>query len=285
MLEIKNVSKSFGKKSVLNNISMQLDEGIYGLLGPNGSGKTTLIRKITGLYPIKKGEITYNGTDATVCKEYYASIGYLPQNFGLFKELTVKEVLEMFAALKGIEKDAIEQDIERVLKIVNLSDETDKKCSDLSGGMVRRLGLAQAFMGNPKIIILDEPTVGLDPEERLRLKTSIAKFSKNKTVLISTHIVEDVETLCNKIIIMKSGKILMNDDTQEIANMAKDKVYILPEEELVNVKTGYHLEKNFLNDGLNYSRILSNTKLDYAQPKPTVEDAYIYAIHNLESSL
>ncbi len=191
----------------------------------------------------------------------------------------------MFAALKGIEKDAIEQDIERVLKIVNLSDETDKKCSDLSGGMVRRLGLAQAFMGNPKIIILDEPTVGLDPEERLRLKTSIAKFSKNKTVLISTHIVEDVETLCNKIIIMKSGKILMNDATQKIADMAKDKVYILPEDELVNVKTGYHLEKNFLNDGLNYSRILSNSKLDYAQPKPTVEDAYIYAIHNLESSL
>ena len=151
--------------------------------------------------------------------------------------------------------------------------------------MVRRLGLAQAFMGNPKIIILDEPTVGLDPEERLRLKTSIAKFSKNKTVLISTHIVEDVETLCNKIIIMKSGKILMNDDTQKIADMAKDKVYIIPEDELVNVKTGYHLEKNFLNDGLNYSRILSNTKLDYAQPKPTVEDAYIYAIHNLESSL
>lgn len=285
MLEIKNLSKSFGKKTALDNISIGFGEGIYGLLGPNGSGKTTLIREITGLYPSKKNTIMFNGKNASGSKEFFSSIGYLPQSFGLFKELTVKEILEMFAGLKEIDKSTVDKEIDRVLKIVNLSDEIDKKCSELSGGMVRRLGLAQAFLGDPKIIILDEPTVGLDPEERLRLKGAISRSAKGKTIIISTHIVEDVEALCDKIVIMNAGKILISDTAQNVADIAKGKVYTLPDSELAGVNEKYHLEKQFMLDGVNYSRILSKAELNFDKPTPTIEDAYIFAINDYENNL
>lgn len=283
MLTVNNLSKKFGKKTVLKNISVEFDNGIYGLLGPNGSGKTTFIRAVTGLYSTPKNTVLYKGTDIGESREYFKQIGYLPQSFGLYKELNVSEVMELFANLKGIGKEETKQAIDDALKMVNLTNEANKKCAALSGGMVRRVGVAQAFLGNPKIVILDEPTVGLDPEERLRLKNAISRLSKDRIVIISTHIVEDVEALCNKIVIMNSGRVLVNDDVNEVVKIAQDKVYTLPETELENIKTNYHLEKQFFCDGVNYSRILSKEKLDYDRPKPTIEDAYIYTINDDEN--
>lgn len=283
MLKINNLTKKFGKKTVLNNINVSFDDGIYGLLGPNGSGKTTFIRCITGLYPMPKNTIIYNDVDVDTNKKYFSQIGYLPQNFGLYKELSVKEIMEMFANLKGISKNDVERCIDDALKMVNLTEQKDKKCGELSGGMVRRVGVAQAFLGDPEIVILDEPTAGLDPEERLRLKNAISRLSKDRIVIISTHIVEDVEALCNKIVIMNSGKVLINEDASELVKIAQGKVYTLPEKDLMNITTNYHIEKQFLDDGVNSSRILSKQELNYNQAKPTIEDAYIYTIKDDEN--
>lgn len=195
MLTVDNLSKSFGKKTVLDNISVQLTHGVYGLLGPNGSGKTTFMRCIAGIY-------RYNGRIITP-----SNVGYLPQKFGAFRELTVYEVLEYFAELKGIPSNRQGKDIHDCLEDVNLWERHSDKVKTLSGGMIRRLGVAQALLGNPELILVDEPTAGLDPEERLRFKNLISQHREDCTILISTHIVEDVEALCDHIIILSHGKI------------------------------------------------------------------------------
>lgn len=282
MLEIKNLSKKFGKKTVLNNIDYTFENGIYGLLGPNGSGKTTLIRAITGLYSVSKNTVIFNSVDTKNNKEFLSAVGYLPQSFGMFKELTVREMLTFFANIKGISKNDSEKDIVNTLKLVNLSDKIDSKVSKLSGGMIRRAGIAQALLGNPKVIIFDEPTVGLDPEERLRFKNIISNLPKDKVIIISTHIVEDVEALCEKIIIMNTGKILVSGTTQEIEKLAYNKVYLLPQSELSNVKSKYVVQKQYTEDGANFARILSESKLEYRKPELTIEDGYMYAIKKSE---
>ncbi len=283
MLVINNLSKKFGKKIALDNISYSFENGIYGLLGPNGSGKTTFIRSIIGLYSVRKDIIVYNDEETKNNKKFLSQIGYLPQNFGLFKELSVKEIMEFFANLKNINKTDANKVIYEVLEMVNLSKEIDTKISKLSGGMIRRVGIAQALLSNSKIIILDEPTVGLDPEERLRLKNIILNLSKDKIVIISTHIVEDVEALCDKIIIMNSGKILVSGTIESIANLATNKVYTLPESQLAEISSNYHVEKQYTENGVNYVRILSKDELQYNKPKLTVEDGYIYAIKEYEN--
>lgn len=284
MLKINNMTKKFGKKTVLNNISFTFEDGIYGVLGPNGSGKTTIMRCITGLYKTPKNTIIYKDEDEKVNDNFLSEIGYLPQSFGMFKEITVKEMLELFANLKEIPKKENQEEILRVLKMVNLSNEIDTKIGNLSGGMVRRVGIAQALLGNPKIIIFDEPTVGLDPEERLRFKNIISKLSKDKIVIISTHIVEDVEAICNKIIIMNKGNILISGDNEYIENIAKDKVYVVPENELSKIDFTYEVEKRYTENGTNYARILCDNDLEYKKIKSTIEDGYMYAIHKNENA-
>lgn len=283
MLEIKNFSKKFGKKIVLDNMNYSFENGIYGLLGPNGSGKTTFMRSVTGLYSVSKNTIFYNGKETKNNKKFLSQIGYLSQNFGLFKELTVKEIMELFANMKNINKRDAQKAIADALKMVNLSDEINKKCGKLSGGMIRRVGIAQAILGNPKIILFDEPTVGLDPEERLRFKNIISKLSKDKVIIISTHIVEDVEALCDKIVIMKSGKILESGTIEQIANIARDKVYTLPKAQLSSVTSKYHIQKEYIDNGIKYVRILSKDELNFNKPELTVEDGYMYAIKNYEN--
>ncbi|MCD8127535.1 MAG: ATP-binding cassette domain-containing protein [Clostridiales bacterium] len=169
MIEVKGLSKRFKKKQVLNNITLSLEHGIYGLLGPNGAGKTTLIRTLAGVYSIQEGQILYNGTSIERNAAYSRCIGYLPQQFGLFPGYTVTEMLRHFAELKEIPRSRQRSMIEESLKMVNLSDRRDDRIRTLSGGVIRRLGIAQAALGDPQFIIVDEPTAGLDPEERARL--------------------------------------------------------------------------------------------------------------------
>lgn len=280
MIEIRNLSMSFGKKSALKNVSFVLENGVYGLLGSNGAGKTTLIRCLTLLYPDKHNAIFNNGVPISKDKKYLSEIGYLPQQFGLFKELSVENALRLLASFKGIDKEQGNEDIKKSLELVNLSEEKEKRVSALSGGMLRRVGIAQALLGNPKLIIFDEPTAGLDPIERLRFKSVVSKTDKEKTVIISTHIVEDIDAVCDRVIIMDGGNMLGVYSCDELRTRAEGKVYELPEsQEISGCKT--FVEKVFERDGHSFKRVLSPKRIDGRQCAPTLEDGYLCVIKGI----
>ncbi len=284
MLELKGVSKKFRKKQVLNNIDFKFEKGIYGILGPNGAGKTTLIRCITQLYNLDAGNILYNDKSIAENKNFNDNIGYLPQKFGLFKELTVFEMLSAMAALKNISKDAVEQEVKRCITLVNLDEKINAKVKTLSGGMIRRMGIAQAILGNPEIIIFDEPTSGLDPEERLRFKNIVSKLKGEHIIIISTHIVEDVEALCDFVVIMNSGQIIKSGSCSEIEGCAQNKVFELNEENSNLLNEPYHIQQQFEINGKRKLRVLSSLNIEcdkITAVQPKVEDGYICLIKNL----
>lgn len=278
MLELKNVTKKFRKKEVLKGIDYKFEKGIYGILGPNGAGKTTLIRCITQLYPLNDGKILYNNKNIPDDKSYFSNLGYLPQKYGLFRELTVSEMMETMAAIKEVPKDNVKKEIERCIEIVNLSEQYNSKVKNLSGGMIRRLGIAQAILNNPEIIILDEPTAGLDPEERLRFKNIISTLSDSHIVIISTHIVEDVEALCDYIIVMNNGKIIGSGTCTEIQEKAGGKVFELESKNENLLSKPYHIQHRFEKDGRKMIKALSPSiqhSAEITNIKPNVEDGYI----------
>lgn len=272
MLEIEDLSKSFGKKEILHNISCNLGNGVYGLLGPNGAGKTTFLRCVLGLYPYNKGTVFLNGKD-TSKKKKACHIGYLPQNSGVFPGLTVEEHLRYFASLKEIDKEKADTCIDEVLEMVHLTEYRKTKGRKLSGGMVRRLGIAQALLDKPELIVFDEPTTGLDPEERIRFKNIVRQLGKELIVIMSTHIVEDVEAVCNQIIIMKDGEFSVQGTQEEISRYATDKVYEIFREELTDED---YVEKEKEVDGKEVLRILSKRAINVDKStKPDVEDGYL----------
>lgn len=268
-LVISDVEKSFSKKQVLNHISCELTSGVYAILGPNGTGKTTLMRCIAGLYSYK-GIIEYNGKNT---KKKKVNIGYLPQQFGLFPELTVVQMMEYFCNLKGIPKKTRKDIIEKSLEKVNLLDVKNKKTKKLSGGMIRRVGIAQAILGNPDIILLDEPTAGLDPEERMRFKNIIGGLGEDSIVLISTHIVEDVEACCSNIIVVKDGKIIKNGTVKEVQEYANNRIIEVNEEKSMENNILY-VEKSVLRDGKKKIRVITRNEIEESL-EPTVEDGYL----------
>lgn len=273
MLEVINLDKAFKKKEVLKNVSISLKPGVYGLLGSNGAGKTTLIRCLVKLYHIDKGQIQYNGVDVIKNSAFTENVGYLPQKFGLFKELTVYDNLQYFGVLKKIPKSSMEASIKACLEIVNLKDKINDRVSTLSGGMIRRLGIAQALLGEPEIIIFDEPTAGLDPEERLRFKNILSTIKENKIIVISTHIVEDVEACCDGLIIMNEGTILKEGSCGEIIAMAEGKVFEVKEGTYINPSC--YIQKSYLKNGERVLRILSGKPVGDKQLEPTIEDGYM----------
>lgn len=280
MINISNLNKKIGKKEILKGIKLEFNNGVYGLLGPNGAGKTTLLRCISTLYPTKNGEITYLGKEIMFNKNYLQNVGYLPQNFGIMKEFTLFDALSYIATLKDIPKEDIRDEVNDVLEKVNLSEQSGKKIRKLSGGMVRRMGIAQAFLGNPKVVILDEPTAGLDPEERLRFKRLVLEEKNEKIVIISTHIVEDVESVCENIVILNDGEILSSAPSEQIKKYAYGKVYeaLMENIPLNNV----FIEKEFLRDGKTWSRFISNDKkLNFQHCDATVEDGYLCRLKNV----
>ncbi|MBS6524688.1 ABC transporter ATP-binding protein [Aedoeadaptatus acetigenes] len=208
MLKIESVSKKFGKKEALSDVDLELDAGIYGLLGDNGAGKSTLMRLLVGVDKPTKGRILYEGEDISQLKGKYRDLlGYMPQEFAVFPGFTAGEFLNYMGALKGLSKRELKEKISRVLAFVNLEDVKDKKVSTFSGGMKRRVGIAQALLNDPKILILDEPTAGLDPGERIRFSNILSNMSKDKIILFSTHIISDIEAITKNIIILNDGKI------------------------------------------------------------------------------
>lgn len=277
MLEVQNVSKKFKKQEVLHGIDMKLDNAVYGLLGENGAGKTTLMRCIAGLYRNYSGKITWKNNNGEIEKKYYQKIGYLPQTFEGLGELKVEEFLKYFCAMKKIDKKLEKTEIERVLESVNLLEHKKKKVASLSGGMRRRLGIAQTMLGNPKLIMFDEPTTGLDPKERLRFQNIIAENKKNENVtIISTHLVSDIEYLSDKIIVMKEGTLLGVFTPLELAKEADGKIYELSEEEYENVKEDVLLIKISQNVNARKIRVMTDQPMDYEKVEATVEDGYLW---------
>lgn len=209
MLIIKNITKRYGDFCALKNINMEFKNGVYGLLAPNGAGKTTLIKMIATLIFPSEGEIFYNGENIVTMDEKYRDIlGYLPQDFGYYKNYSPNKFLMYLAALKGIEKSVAKEKIKELLKLVALEDVADKKMRKFSGGMIQRVGIAQALLNDPKILILDEPTAGLDPKERVRFRNLLSELSRDRIIIVSTHIVSDIEFISNEIVMIKDKELL-----------------------------------------------------------------------------
>lgn len=281
MLEIKNLRFGFGRKTILKGITYSFESGVYGLLGPNGAGKTTLMRCMTGLYAVPRQSICYNGNPILNGKKPAFQIGYLPQKFGMYKDLTLMQMLHLIADMKGINSTDAEQQVQSVLDIVNLSDRANSRVKELSGGMVRRAGIAQALLGNPDMILFDEPTAGLDPEERLRFQNIISEIKAHKTIIISTHIVEDVEAVCDYAAVMQDGNIVFSGSRQETAELAKGKIYEVPLQKLDALKEPYYKQKQYERDGVQNYRILSPEPQDFPCIDPRVEDGYICVLKGI----
>jgi len=227
-LIINNISKEFKDKLAVNKFNVTLHSGIYGLLGPNGSGKTTLMRIIADVSNPSSGDILVNGeSKSKLGAKYRDLIGYVPQNIGFYKSFTAEKFLYYVAALKGVDKDIEKSKVNELLKFVNLEKDRKRKIGKFSGGMKQRLGIAQALLNDPKILILDEPTAGLDPNERIRFKNLISQLSKDKVVIFSTHIVSDIEFMANEIIVMKEGKLVEKSSLEDILDIVRGKVHTL----------------------------------------------------------
>lgn len=225
-LKIENLYKSYRKKEALKNINITMKSGTYGLLGENGAGKSTLMRILTTIDFQTKGRVTFDGEDIVKLDEKYRDIlGYMPQDYNVFSSFTAKDFLEYMGTLKGISKDKLDKKIDEVLKFVNLEDVVNKKVKSFSGGMKRRVGIAQAILNDPKILILDEPTAGLDPKERIRFSNIISAMSKDKIVILSTHILSDIEAIANDLIIIKSGEVVESDNIDNLIEKVRGKVY------------------------------------------------------------
>ena len=217
---IDRLTKHYENKIAVDRVSLQLTNGVYGLLGANGAGKTTFMRMLCGILKPTSGTVTFDGMDVS-SEEYRAELGYLPQDFGYYPDFNGMDFLLYMASLKGLTKTEAKRKSKKLLELVSLSDVAKKKIATYSGGMKQRLGIAQALLNDPKIIILDEPTAGLDPKERVRFRNLIKELGTESIVLLSTHIVSDIEHIADTVLMMKAGQIVFNGSADEIDDLEK----------------------------------------------------------------
>ena len=226
MLSLVNIRKDYGKFTAIEDLNLELEEGLYAMLAPNGAGKTTIIRMMTTLLFPTSGEILYDGENILEMGESYRKmVGYLPQQFGYYKSNTPVQYLSYLAALKKIPRQEAKRQIPKLLELVGLSEEANKKMKKFSGGMIQRVGIAQALLGDPKNLILDEPTAGLDPKERVRFRNLLSSMSRNRIVVLSTHIVSDVESVANQVMLLKDHRLLLMDTVPNICSRYQGKIY------------------------------------------------------------
>lgn len=271
---LKNITKKYKNKEVLSHLNFEFDNKIYAFIGHNGSGKSTLMRIITGLIEPTQGEVLFYQNDKIIDYKK-VKFGYLSQEFNAFKEFTVYEQLEYFAIMKKINKKVYSNEIKKVLMEVNLWENKDVKCKNLSGGMIRRLGIAQTLLGSPDIIILDEPVVGLDPDERMRFMEIIKSIQLDIPIIFSTHIIDDISSLSPKIIFFKNGQIKFNGSSSQFIDIAKGKIYLCSRENLSKVKERI----SSIKISENTYRVIASNRLNYdflQDITPCMEDAYIY---------
>jgi ABC-2 type transport system ATP-binding protein len=280
-LTIDNITKEFKGQYAVRDFDTELTEGVYGLLGPNGSGKTTLMRIITDILKPTGGRILVNGQDISVMNDKYRNLlGYLPQDFGVYKNFSAKRFLLYIASLKGLDKKCAEQKVEEMLKLVNLWEERDKKLGKFSGGMTRRLGIAQALLNDPRVLILDEPTSGLDPKERIRFRNIISEISGNRVVVLSTHIVSDIEFIAKEVILIKQGLLVRKDEPKNILRELEGKVWtaVIAEQFLSDLQEAFRIGNIVRTaEGIKVRLIAEQKPLVNAVLEvPSLEDVYLY---------
>jgi len=286
MLTIEDLTKTYsdGTKA-LNNISLSLPKGMIGLLGPNGAGKSTLMRTLACLQAPDTGNITFNGIN--ILKEpqlLRQQLGYLPQYFGVYPNMNCLTLMKHMAALKGINKEDAAKQIPELLKLTNLSHVAKKRVSTFSGGMRQRFGIAQALLGDPKLIIMDEPTSGLDPMERGRLNELLVSISKNKLILLSTHIVEDIENLCTHVALMNHGEIIDCGSVNDLISPLNGRIW--KADLLVNSFDKKQILNKRYRHGLPEYRLFSSAQpYQQAKPvKPSLQDRYFYELNGVEAT-
>ncbi|MDE6034585.1 MAG: ABC transporter ATP-binding protein [Ruminococcus sp.] len=283
-IEIQNVNKFYGKKHALKDINLNINQGMFGLLGRNGAGKTTLMKTLAGLHQKKSGTITVCGIPIENTKEIRNITGYLPQDFSMYPNMTVRDALDYLGTLSGMTKAERTERMNMLLKKVNLTEHQHKKVKALSGGMKRRLGIAQALLHDPKVLIVDEPTAGLDPEERIRFRNLLTDASEERIVILSTHIVGDIEASCEDIAIMNDGKILWQGTVSELIENARGKVFTVSVQKkyLTQIKKNYIVTGMLIQGEYNTVRIISDTTPDLQNAipdEPNCEDAYMYCLY------
>lgn len=284
-LSVQNITKTYrrGKKRALDGFSSTLTPGVYGLLGPNGAGKSTLMNIITGNLAPDSGAVLWDGAETRrLGRQYRSLLGYMPQHQGVYDDFTANRFLWYMAALKGLDRKTASRRIAEVLDLVNLRDEAHKKLGAYSGGMKQRILIAQALLNDPQLLILDEPTAGLDPRERIRVRNFISRISRDKVVLLATHVVSDVECICKEVLLLRAGELIRKDTTPNLIGELEGKVWLasVAGDDMDRVFESYPVSNlSVLPDGMTGARIVSETRPPFAvcEPvRPNLEDVYLY---------
>ena len=288
-LQVEHLCKSYRKKEALRDVSFKLERGVYGLLGENGAGKSTLMRILTTVDVPTGGSVLYGGKNIIHMDEDYRDrIGYMPQDYSVYPGFTARDFLNYMGVLKGIPRDELKVRIPEVLEFVSLSDVADKKVRTFSGGMKRRIGIAQAILNDPEILILDEPTAGLDPKERIRFSNLLGSMAKEKIVLFSTHIVSDIEAIADRLIFIRNGEIAETGRIEDLLGKVAGKVWeaavtqdrmdaVSAERAVIHVKqTGKDVQIRFVGEPI--------PGIGCSPAVPALEDYYIYVNENTKRS-
>ena len=279
-LAAENLGKKFGSFHAVKDISFTFTEGICGLIGPNGSGKTTLMRMLVDILRPTSGRVLFNGTDIAILDERYRdALGYLPQHFGMYRNFSAEKFLYYMAALKGLPTEQARKKTDELLELLNLKDVKKKQIGAFSGGMKQRLGIAQALLNNPRVLILDEPTAGLDPNERVRFRNLITQISGKRIVLLSTHIVSDVENAATQVLFMKEGGILKSGSPEALVKELVGKVWsvTVPDAALISLRKLYKVGNMNRKNGNLEVKVISDEKPfpDALLVQPTLEELYL----------
>ena len=282
---LKDVSKFYGKKQALNGINLEIEKGMFGLLGRNGAGKTTLMKSIATLHSVSSGDITVCGINISESSKIREMIGYLPQDFSMYSNMSAYEAMDYLGVLSGLDKKTRKERIPELLSKVNLNNNMKIKVKAMSGGMRRRLGIAQAILHKPKVLIVDEPTAGLDPEERVRFRNLLSEIADDRIVILSTHIVGDIESTCENIAVMDEGKIIFKGTVTELLDKANGMIYEvkISKAEIEDIKKNYIVTNILMMATEATVRFIAKDKENIINGAevtlPNVEDAYMYLMH------
>lgn len=277
---LKDLDKYYGKKQALRRVNLTISRGMFGLLGPNGAGKTTLMKILATLLPKTGGKVTICGTDISQEREIRRMVGYLPQDFSMYGNMTVYEAMDYLGVLSGMKKAERRERIPMLLEKVNLTENHGTKVKAMSGGMRRRLGIAQAILHNPRVLIVDEPTAGLDPEERVRFRNLLFEIAEERIVILSTHIVGDIEATCENIAVLNQGELLFQGTVTDLLEHAEGKIFTatVSRMELPMLKKQYEVTSMLIQGNEAQVRFVAEEK-PFASAnlcEPNVEDAYMF---------